>query len=64
METTIQLEMRTVQTLKILKEEMGANSYNEVILKLIPKKLPKSMLGCAPELRPFTEKDRMEDRNI
>ncbi len=64
METTIQLDMSTVQTLKMLKGEMGAKSYNEVILRLIPRKIPKSMLGCAPELKPFTDADRMEDRNI
>jgi hypothetical protein len=64
METTIQLDKSTVQTLKMLKKDMKARSYNEVILRLVPKIVPDSMFGSAPWLKPFSERDRLEDRQI
>ncbi|MBN2517680.1 MAG: hypothetical protein JXB14_02445 [Candidatus Altiarchaeota archaeon] len=63
METTIQLDKATVQALKMLKKETGARSYDQVIINLIPKK-SKSMFGCMPELKPFSRKDRLEDREL
>jgi predicted CopG family antitoxin len=62
METTIQLEKSTVQKLKMLKEDMGLKSYNDVIVKIIPRKLPSSMFGSAPWLGGYSREDRMEDR--
>lgn len=62
METTIQVDKRTVQMLKMLKYDMGAKSYDEVILRLSPIKVPKSMFGSNPNLKPVRQDYRMEDR--
>ena len=62
METTIQVEKSTVQRLKMLKQDMGLKSYNEVILRIMPKKVPESMFGSAPWLKPLRQEYRMEDR--
>ena len=64
METTIQLDKSTVQTLKMLKRDMKARSYNEVILGILPKKTPNSMLGSNPNLKPVREEYRTEDREF
>jgi len=64
METTIQVDKRTAQMLKMLKEDMGARSYDEVILKLSPMKVPKSMFGSNPSLKPVRQEYRMEDREF
>jgi hypothetical protein len=61
-ETTIQVDKRTVQMLKMLKEDMRARSYDEVILRLSPIKVPKSMFGSNPKLKPVRQEYRMEDR--
>ncbi len=42
--TTIQVNERTLYLLKRLKEEMNANSYDEVIMKKVNKPM-KSMAG-------------------
>ena len=62
METTIQVEKSTVQKLKTLKMDMGLKSYNEVIVKIMPRKTPSSMFGSAPWLGGYGSDDRMEDR--
>jgi len=64
METTIQLDKNTVQALRMLKMDMGARSYNQVILRLMPQKLPSSMFGSNKRLSKFSSKDRLEEREV
>lgn len=64
METTIQVDKRTVQMLKMLKDNMGAKSYDEVIMRISPIKVPKSMFGSNPNLKPVRSEYRMEDRTF
>ena len=62
MATTIQVEEKTLRTLRQLKGRLGAKTYDELIRKLLAKKtdLPDSMFGVDPELRPFSEEDRLK----
>jgi hypothetical protein len=62
METTIQVDKKTVQMLKMLKEDMKVRSYDEVIMRISPIKVPNSMFGSAPWLGGYSREDRMEDR--
>ena len=58
------MDKSTVQSLKMLKKEMGARSYNHVILRLMPQKLPRSMFGSNKRLSRFSDKDRLNEREI
>ncbi len=62
MPTTVQVAEKTLQMLNKLKEETGARSYDEVIKTLISerKKIPRSMFGSNPKLKPFSQKDEAE----
>lgn len=65
MATTIQVKDETMRLLEALKQSTGARSYDEVLSKLLEEKLkiPKSMFGVdRGKLTPFTEADRLEDR--
>jgi predicted CopG family antitoxin len=60
--TTVQVAEKTLQMLNELKKEVGARSHDEVIRMLISerKKIPRSMFGSNPNLRPFSRKDEAE----
>ncbi len=62
MPTTIQVSERTHQMLSRLKAEMGVRSLDEVIRRLIleRERLPASMFGSNPRLRPFTPEDEAD----
>lgn len=60
--TTVQVTEKTLQLLNKLKEEMKARSHDEVIKALISERerIPKSMFGSNPRLKPFSEKNEAE----
>jgi len=60
--TTVQIAEKTLQMLNKLKEEMRARSHDEVIMTLISerKKIPRSMFGSNPKLKPFAKEDEAE----
>ncbi len=60
--TTVQVDEKTLQLLNKLKEEMRARSHDEVIKTLISerKKIPRSMFGTNPKLKPFSKEDEAE----
>jgi len=62
MPTTVQVSEKTLQMLNKLKEELRARSHEEVIKTLISerKKIPSSMFGSNPRLKPFSHKDEGE----
>ncbi len=62
MPTTVQVSERTLQVLNKLKEEMRARSHDEVIRTLISErnKIPSSMFGSNPKLKPFLREDEAE----
>ena len=62
MPTTVQIAEKTLQMLNKLKEEMRARSHDEVIKTLISerKKIPRSMFGSNPKLKPFSKEDEAE----
>ena len=62
MPTTVQVSEKTLQMLNKLKEEMRARSHEEVIRTLISerKKIPSSMFGSNPRLKPFSREDEAE----
>jgi len=65
MATTIQVKDETMRLLEALKQSTDARSYDEVLSKLLEEKLKisKSMFGVdRGKLTPFTEADRLEDR--
>ncbi len=57
MATTIQVDKKTAEILKKLKEE--AESYNQLILRLVAryKTLKVSKFGKYPKLRPFKREE-------
>jgi hypothetical protein len=65
MATTIQVREVTKQRLDLLKEKLGASSYDEVISRITSKELgvPKSMFGSMKGLGPWTKADRMRFRH-
>lgn len=56
---TISVKKSTLQILKDLKKEEGVVSIDELIERLVrlKKKVPKSLKGAYPKLRPMTEKE-------
>lgn len=59
MATTIQVDKKTAELLKQLKEEERAATYNELILHLVTryKTLKTSRFGRYPKLPPFTREE-------
>jgi hypothetical protein len=51
-----------MRKLQELKAELGAKSYREVIIVLMEKskRLPKTMKGSFPKLKPMTRKEELE----
>ena len=65
MSTTIQVKRRNLRLLGVLKKSMGVRSYDEVIERLLEKKVgvPSDMFGIDKgRISRFKEKDRLEDR--
>lgn len=64
--TTVQVDEKTIQMLNKLKEEMKARSHDEVIRELISErmKIPRSMFGSNPKLKPFSERDEAERHEL
>jgi len=60
--TTVQVAEKTLQLLNKLKEEMRARSHDEVIRTLISerKRIPRSMFGTNPKLKPFSKEDEAD----
>jgi len=60
--TTVQVAEKTLQLLNKLKEEMRARSHDEVIKTLISerKRIPRSMFGTNPKLKPFSKEDEAD----
>lgn len=63
--TTVQVSEKTLQILNRLKEETGLKSLDEVIRELVAerKKMPRSMFGSNPKLRPFSARDEAESHD-
>jgi predicted CopG family antitoxin len=58
-QTTIRVDEETADTLKQLKEQRHASSYNEVVQTLIEHEQERiSMFGDDPELAGWDEDDR------
>ena len=55
MATTIQVDEKTLKTLAVLKQELKASSYQEVIERLIAdrRKVPDSLYGYAKGSRHY-----------
>ncbi len=53
--TTIQVKRPTLSLLGKVKRKYGVDSYDKAILEMAKKevKVPKSMFGAHPELKPF-----------
>ncbi|RLG87060.1 MAG: VapB-type antitoxin [Thermoprotei archaeon] len=65
MPRTIQVRDETYRALEKLKRRLGARSFDEVIEKLVLRELglPEDMFGVdRGRVSPFSERDRMEDR--
>ena len=64
--TTVQVSEKTLQLLNKLKEEIGVRSLDHVIRDLISerKKIPRSMFGSNPKLRPFTAREEAESHEL
>lgn len=64
--TTVQVSEKTLQLLNKLKEEIGVRSLDHVIMDLISerKKIPRSMFGSNPKLRPFTAREEAESHEL
>ncbi len=58
MQTTIQVEKSTAQALGGLKKKYNVSSYDKLLKIILEKgeKVPKSMLGKHPDLKPFKRK--------
>jgi len=59
MATTIQVDKKTAEILKKLRDEENAKNYNELILRLIAsyKTLKTSRFGRYPKLPPFKREE-------
>lgn len=59
MATTIQVDKKTAEILKKLKNEEEVESYNQLILRLVAryKTLKVSKFGKYPKLRPFKREE-------
>ena len=64
--TTVQVSEKTLQLLNKLKEEIGVRSLDHVIRDLISerKKIPRSMFGSNPKLKPFTAREEAESHEL
>ena len=62
MSTTVEVRKNTVRILEELKQRYKAKSLDETLRKLIRKaeKLPDSMFGAHPQMKPFTRADETE----
>lgn len=62
MATTVQIKKTTQQSLEELKHRFGVRTHDEVIMELVKRtvRLPESMFGSNPRLRPFKETERAE----
>ena len=67
MVTTIQVDEETIKLLKNLKQELGHDTYNELIRTLVfeNKRIKKSKKGKFPNLKNFQreELDRFTNSN-
>ncbi len=66
MTTSVQVSEKTLQLLDRLKGELGARSFDQVIRDLISerKKIPRSMFGSNPKLRPFSSREEAESHEL
>ena len=66
MATTVQVSEKTLQILNRLKKETGVKSLDLVIRELIGerRKIPRSMFGSNPRLRPFSRRDEAESHEL
>jgi len=65
--TTIRVSKKTAETLENLREKLGAESLDETIQSLVKRQrkavLEKSFGLDKNRIKPFTERDRGEDRS-
>ncbi len=61
--TTIQISRELHQRLKVLKDRMGAKSFDELIERLLtgPRRSPARRLGAHPEMKPFAHRDEAHE---
>jgi predicted CopG family antitoxin len=65
MPKTIQVKDNTYRMLDFIRRKYGLRSFNDVIENLVLKELglPSDMFGVdRGRVKPFTDRDRMEDR--
>jgi len=62
MTTTIQVDEKTLKNLAVLKQQLKARSYQEVIEILVSQKrrLPSSMFGMAKGSEPYSHSTEAE----
>ena len=65
--TTIRVSKKTAETLEGIREKLNAQSLDETIQLLVKKQrkvaLDKGFGVAKNQIKPFTEKDRGEDRS-
>lgn len=64
MTTKVQVRDETRRVLDRLKRELGLNSYDKVISRLVTRKIgvPESLIGAARGSKPFTRESEDEHR--
>jgi hypothetical protein len=65
--TTIRVSKKTAETLEHIKEKLNAQSLDEVIQSLVNKQrkftLEKAFSADQERIKPFSERDRGQDRD-
>ena len=66
MSTTVEVKKNTARLLEELKRKYAAKSIDETVRKLISKaeRIPDSMLGAHPQMKPFTVEDEGKFREL
>ncbi len=66
MSTTVRVKKNTSRLLEELKRKYAAKSVDETVRKLISKaeRIPDSMLGAHPKMKPFTIQDKTKVREL
>ena len=66
MSTTVEVKRMTAKLLAELKRKYEAKSVDETIRRLISKaeKIPDSMFGAHPKMKPFSRPDEAEGHGL
>ncbi len=66
MSTTVEVKRNTAKLLEELKRKYAAKSIDETVRKLISKaeRVPDTMLGAHPQMKPFAAEDEAKFREL